>query len=90
MSENTVVVNVKEIPPVEVGSAWEWQRDMKTRGELRIGRGSIAIVLARTDDAPHGEVMERGYNLLVSTDGVMSVWASFEQCVSRGLLVRVK
>jgi len=84
-----VVSNVKAIDPVEPGSVWEWLRHMKTRGAPRINCGMAAVVLARTDSAPHGEVMERGYNLLIATDGVVSVWATFEQCVSRGLLRRV-
>ncbi len=84
-----VVANVKPIDAVEPGTTWEWLRCMKTRSGLRINAGLIAAVVAKTDNAPHGEVMERGYNLLISTDGVLSVWASFEQCVSRGLLRRV-
>ncbi len=85
-----VLANLKPIPPVEEGSVWTWNFEISCRDGSVIPKGSRAEVIERTGLTPHGEVMERGYNLLVHAANGTSVWASFEQCVSRDLLTRVR
>ena len=71
------------------GSVWEWTSDVRCRSGYIMKKGSTARVIERTGMTPHGEVMDRGYNLLVETNWDVTVWATFEQCISRGLLRRV-
>jgi len=74
--------------PVEEGSEWEWTCDVACRSGVICQKGSRAKVVEKTGMYPHGEMMEQGYNLLVNTNGSTTVWATFEQCISRGLLRR--
>ena len=85
-----VITNVRPVPPVEEGTVWEWNFDISCRNGKTIVKGSRAEVIERTGMTPHGEIMEGGYNLLVHTANNTSVWATFEQCVSRGLLTRIR
>ena len=81
-----IIAPVKPVDEVLPGSMWIWQADMRTRSGLVIRAGMMATVTARTPETPHGEVMERGYNLIVTTGGGTTVWSTFEQCISRGML----
>jgi hypothetical protein len=84
------ISTINSISPVEEGSVWEWNYDVYCRDLNVIPKGSRAEVIERTGMTPHDEIMERGYNLLIHTANGTTVWATFEQCVSRGLLKRIK
>jgi hypothetical protein len=86
----TIISPVSEIPAVEEGSVWEWLVDVDCRSGHTIPKGSKAKVVKRTGLAPYGEIMDRGYNLLIEAANGITIWATFEQCVSRGLLRKVK
>lgn len=75
------------ISPVQEGSEWVWLINVGTRAGVIMKQFSIAKVIEKSGMTPHGEIMDRGYNLLIHTNGYTSVWATFEQCISRGLLV---
>lgn len=85
-----VISPVRPVDPVPARSKWEWLLDVSCRSGRIQAKGSVVEVLEFTFDAPHGEIMDRGYNLLVrEPGGEVTVWATFEQCLSRGLLRRV-
>lgn len=85
-----MVVIKCEVPiePVEVGSVWTWACSAQSRVGHVFVEGETIKVLSQTKETPHGEVMERGYNLVIEASNGITVWATFEQCVSRGMLFR--
>lgn len=89
MSSIRTISPLITIDPVEEGSEWEWTSDVSCRSGVICQKGSRAKIIEKTGMYPHGEMMERGYNLLVNTNGSTTVWATFEQCISRGLLRRI-
>ena len=78
------------IPEVLEGEVYEWTQDLPCRSGQTMVKGSLARVIERTGMTPYGEIMARGHNLLIDTNGKTTVWATFEQCVSIGLLKKVK
>lgn len=77
------------VPEVKEGDVYEWTQDVPSRLGSMIPKGTIARVIERSDEVPYGEIMERGHNLLVDTNGKTTVWSTFEQCLSIGLLKKV-
>ena len=89
-SKPIVITNETKIDPVSEGSVWEWQTFVLARTGHVFKKGERAEIIEKTGMTPFGEIMERGYNLLVHTSNGTTVWSSFEQCVSRGLLKRIR
>lgn len=85
-----VISPVEPVEPVEEGDVFEWLLNIKCRSEKVLREGTRAKVVGKTDLTPHDEIMDRGYNLLIEIEGETTVWATFEQCLSRGLLKKVK
>lgn len=72
---------------VREGDVWRWLFDVQCRSGRTERRGSLLFVHDRTGHAPHGEIGPNGHNWICrSEDGFISVWATLEQCVERGLL----
>ena len=52
-------------------------------------KGDRLIVMRHTKEAPHNEVGPLGYNWIVKTKHDVSVWATLESCITRGLIQKV-
>lgn len=89
--ENTRVnYNLQAIEPVKFGDKYEWTRDVACRSGAVQEEGSIIEVLDCTRACTWGEISESGWNWVCRTaDGLVSEWSTLEQCISRGLLVKV-
>lgn len=83
-----VISPIKPIEAVKAGEKYTWKYGMQCRNGKILPAGSFAKVIEETGMIPFDEVMDRGYNLLIETVHGTSVWATFEQCLSRGLLVK--
>lgn len=79
-----------EIAPVREGDVYQFLCDMSTRAGHIHPAGSLLHVVQQTRDAPHGEVSQSGSNWLCRTERGASIWATLEQCIGRGLLVKVE
>lgn len=86
---NHVNIYGLNIQPVLPGDRFIWKYDIICRSGKTIPKGSEALVIEQSGMTPYDEIMERGYNLLVKTANGVSIWATFEQCVSRGLLDKI-
>ena len=86
----TVINNLQDIAPVAPGHTYEFKFDMSTRAGHTHKRGSLLHVEDRTTQTPHGEISESGSNWVCRTVYGTSVWASLEQCLSRGAFNRVR
>ena len=74
---------------VKSGDVYEFLCNMSTRAGHTHPKGSLLHVHDRTTDTPHGEISESGYNWYCRTEIGISIWATLEQCIARGLLKRV-
>jgi hypothetical protein len=74
---------------VEEGDAYVFQDDVSTRAGFVHPKGSLLFVHDRTGSAPHDEVGPRGHNWICRTQFDVSVWATLEHCIERGLLKRL-
>lgn len=81
--------HLTNIEPILPGDKFIWKFDVHCRNGKVIPSGSEALVIEQTGMTPFNEIMKRGYNLLVKTVNGVSVWSTFEQCFSRGLLDKV-
>ena len=84
-----IIENQNPISPILPGDKFIWKFDVHCRSGNIQPKGSEALVIEQSGMTPHNEIMARGYNLLVKTVHGVSVWSTFEQCVSRGLLIKV-
>jgi len=82
--------NLGPIDPVEPGHTYEFLFGMSTRAGHVHERGSLLHVEDRTTRTPHGEISESGSNWVCRTQHGTSVWATLEQCLSRGMLKRLR
>ena len=89
MKNVTKIPNLSNIDPILPGDKFIWKFDISCRSGKVIPKGSIAEVIEQSGMTPHNEIMERGYNLLVKTANGVGIWATFEQCFSRGLLDKI-
>ena len=83
------ICNHKNIAAILPGDKFIWKYDVQCRNDLVIPKGSIAEVIEQSGMTPYNEIMERGYNLLVKTIFGVSIWSTFEQCFSRGMLDKI-
>ena len=74
---------------VSEGDVYEFVGGCSTRSGLIHPRGALLFVHDRTGSAPHGEVGPRGHNWICRTQLDVSVWATLEHCIERGVLRRV-
>lgn len=90
-AENAFVnYNSRDIEPVKFGDKYRWVRDVWCRSGVIQKEGSIIEVIDCTRKCQYGEISESGYNWVCRTaDGLVTEWATLEQCISRGLLTRV-
>lgn len=86
--EPKVILNLKPVRPIENGDVFEFLYDMETRSNLVHWRGSTIEVVGLTSETPFGEISARGFNWICKTEHDVSVWATLEQCLSRGVLLR--
>jgi hypothetical protein len=84
------ISNHKPIDKVNVGDEFIFLYDISCRNGKIVPKGSKCKVIEYTGMTPHNEIMDRGYNLLIETVHGVSVWSTFEQCVSRKLLDKTK
>jgi hypothetical protein len=86
-----VIPNLNGIKPfIQAGDCYQFVYDMSTRAGHNHLRGSYLYVIESTTEAPFGEISESGLNWRCKTKHSISVWASLEQCLSRGCFVRVE
>ena len=77
------------IEPVREGDVYRFECDMSTRAGHVHPAGTLLHVVQATRDCPHDEISESGSNWLCRTDHGASLWATLEQCIARGVIVRV-
>lgn len=79
---------VQNLRPVEIlpGQIYVWKCNVSCRDGSLLPAGSEVQVISITQDAPYGEIMERGYNLICKAANGTTVWATLEQCLSRDML----
>jgi hypothetical protein len=71
---------------VKAGQVYRWLFDVWTRAGHVMQKDSLIEVLDSTQKTPHGEIGESGTNWICRDMYQTSVWATLEQCLSRGLL----
>lgn len=74
---------------VSEGETYVFQESVSTRAGFVHPKGSLLFVHDRTGHVPHGEIGPRGHNWLCRTQFDISVWATLEHCIERGLLKRL-
>lgn len=84
------VPNMGEVAPVQAGQSYEFLFDMSTRAGHVHPKGSILHVEDSTTSTPHHELSASGKNWICRTDFGTSVWATLEQCISRGAFKLMK
>jgi hypothetical protein len=77
------------VEPVREGDCYRFEYNMETRAGHVHPDGSLLHVVQATQDCPHGEISQSGTNWLCKTEFGVGIWATLEQCIARGLLVRV-
>lgn len=77
------------IPDVRPGEIYVLQCVMSTRAGHNHELGSELHVLDFTTKTPHGEISASGRNWVCQSIYGISVWATLESCISRGLLVKL-
>ena len=76
-------------PDVKPGDTYEFLTDMETRAGHTHKKGSRLKVVDSTRRCFHGELSASGTNWLCTTIYGTSEWATLEQCISRGLFLKV-
>jgi hypothetical protein len=74
---------------IRSGDLFQFTHDVSTRAGYVHPRGSLLYVHQMTHDKPHGEVGPRGFNWVCRTQFDVSIWATLESSIERGLLVKV-
>lgn len=82
----TVHSPLGEVPPVAPGQTYVFTVPVSTRAGHVHWAGTQLLVIAQTPACPYDEISATGYNWICSTQHGASVWATLEQCISRGLL----
>ena len=75
---------------VHAGQVYEFVRDVSCRSGFVHPGGSFLHVVDSTKATPHGEIGPCGHNWVCKTQYDVSVWATLEHCIERGLLRKVK
>jgi hypothetical protein len=75
-------------PEVKPGDVYRFQCDVSTRAGHVHPKDSFLTVLDSTTRCRHQEISASGKNWVCSSQFGTSEWATLEQCISRGLLVR--
>jgi hypothetical protein len=83
-AESAKTVNVSE------GDTYEFLDNVSTRAGHVHPKGSMLFVHDRTRSTPHDEIGPRGYNWICRTQFGISVWATLEHCIERGLLKKLE
>jgi hypothetical protein len=74
---------------VKAGDVYEFTRDVWARSGHIFEEGDQLKVIESTGQTPWGEIGPDGCNWKVDAGNGYTVWATLEQCISRGLLVKV-
>lgn len=83
-----VITNWRKVV-VHEGDVYEFLYNVTSRDGNIHPVGSRLYVHNRTQDAPHGEINESGTNWYCCTSFGISVWATLEHCIARGLFQKV-
>lgn len=78
------------VPDVHPNDVYEFLTDMATRGGQSHKKGSQLTVIDFTTQFPHHEISASGRNWICETIYGISVWATLESCISRGLFKKVE
>jgi len=73
---------------VGVGQTYEFRYAVWTRANKIYVAGDLLWVQASTALTPHGEISQSGINWVCRTKHGTAVWATLEQGIARGVLVR--
>lgn len=85
-----IIPNIGPLPwEVQPGDIYEFRSNMYCRDGNVYHIGDRLFVRYRTLETPHGEIGEANRNWVCDTQYGSSVWATLEQCVSRGLFKKV-
>lgn len=74
---------------VRSGDTYVFTCDCSTRAGHVHPRDSLLYVHDSTTDAPFDEIGPKGINWWCRTQFGISVWATLEQCIERGILKRL-
>lgn len=80
---------LEPISPVVAGDVYEFTHNILTRGGDILPKGSKLTVVEPTGQTPYGEIGPAGVNWKCDAANGFTVWATLEQCISRGVLVKV-
>lgn len=83
------IYNLTPISPVNSGDVYRATCNISTRGGYNLYTGELLQVHDKTEEAPHDEMSESGVNWICRTKHGISIWATLEHCISRGLFIRV-
>lgn len=75
---------------VKAGDVYEFTRDVYARSGHIFEEGDTLHVIEATGQTPYGEIGPDGVNWKVDAGNGYTVWATLEQCISRGLLVKIR
>jgi hypothetical protein len=75
---------------VRSGDTYVFTCDVSTRAGHMHPRGSLLYVHDATQSTPHNEIGPHGSNWICRTQFSVSVWATLEQCIERGLMKRLQ
>jgi hypothetical protein len=86
-----VIPNVRNDPvTVQPNYVYEFACDMSSRSGVMYKAGDEIRVVEATQSTPHNEIGVSGCNWICETKHGRSVWATLEQCVSRGMLRQIR
>ena len=87
------VVTIQPLGPyekVQAGDVYEFTNDVWLRSGHIAEEGDRLHVIEPTGQVPFGEIGPDGVNWKVDAGNGFTVWATLEQCISRGLLRKVR
>lgn len=86
----TIIDNCNGInPQVNAGDCYKFLYDISTRSGDIHRAGSTLKVIDFTTKTPYLEISASGRNWVCETIYGTSIWATLEQCISRGIIVKV-
>lgn len=74
------------IAPVRAGQTYIFTVPVSTRAGHTYWPGAELFVVEETQECPYDEIGASGHNWICRTQNGDSVWATLEQCISRGVL----
>ena len=78
-----VVADIESVRPLDM---YVFQCDVYCRDGSILSKGSRLTVILPTHEVPYGEIGPRGVNWICDAENGRTIWATLEQCISRGLL----